>query len=218
MIRQSLASCFLLFQVATVFAQSSTAVEKPDLKIGDRWVYRSMDLWKNEETEKYEYKITGVNGDNIELSRTTLASKTESEVGRVSTRKADRSTWTLIDARIVEGEVIVLAFPLEIGKTWKYEYSGTTRSGNHAVRKLNAKVEALEVIQVPAGQFKTLKVVHSGTYTSQGARGTTSGSLFQTYWYSPDLKRVIKQEYRETTGNGRIWDQTRDELVEHELK
>jgi hypothetical protein len=199
-------------------AQSVPSVEKPDLKVGDRWAYRTIDLWANDETVQYELKVTGTNGDDIELDRTTTASKVAANIGSTSRRKADRSTWTLADSNVVDGKYVVLAFPLEVGKSWEYKYSFTWRSSGTNVRKMTAKVEGWEEVQVPAGKFKAMKVVHSGhnTWTRNDGK-SVSGTVSEIFWYAPEVRRVVKREYRDTDG-GKTQDQVRDELTAYEVK
>lgn len=208
----------MIVPVLMAFAQSVPPVEKPDLKVGDRWVFRSVDLWKNEETSKFEFKVTGTNGDNIELDQTTIASKTSASVGRVSKRKADLSSWTFVTS-LVSGKYLALAFPLEVGKTWEYEYSFKTRAGGTNARKMPAKVEAWEEVQVPAGKFKTLRVAHSGYYSYVRNDGKSwIGSVSEIFWYAPEVRRFVKSEYRDTNGYGTTEDQSRTELIEYEVK
>ncbi|MEF8755714.1 MAG: hypothetical protein V5B60_17605 [Accumulibacter sp.] len=124
--------CFMLAQISPVLAQSAP-VNKPDIKVGDRWMYRVVNMYNNEATSEFEQIITEVNGDEIKLDQKTFSSNAGDNVGSVARRKADRATWTFPDSRIFEGSFVFLAFPLEVGKTWKNEYqrrrndSGTTK-------------------------------------------------------------------------------------------
>lgn len=207
-----------LLPTVSVFAQPVPSVEKPDLKVGDRWVFRTVDLWKNEEAAKFEYKVTSTNGDNIELERTKIDAATGSLVGRPAKRKADRSTWTFVNSMMTEGKYVTFAFPLEVGKTWEFEYSTKTTSGDSVSQKRTAKVESWEDVVVPAGQFKALKVVHSGHYTRSTAMSSWSGVVSEVFWYAPNVKRFVKREYRDTIGSGQTWEHVSDELIEYEVK
>lgn len=207
-----------LLPTISVLAQPASPVEKPDLKIGDRWIFRTVDLWKSEETAKFEYKVTGANGDNIEFERTKIDAATGSPVGRPAKRKADRSTWTFVNPMMTEGKYVTFAFPLEVGKTWEFEYSTKAANGDSLSQKRTAKVESWEDVVVPAGQFKALKVVHSGQYTRRTPTGSSSGIVSEVLWYAPNVKRFVKREYRDTTGAGQTWDHVRDELIEYEVK
>jgi hypothetical protein len=216
------------------YYQRIAQVEGPDLKVGDRWVYVSNvsnnhSIESNRDmklTERFEYQVTGANGDDIELTKTTLDStvefngKSNQQHPRPSNGKADRSTWALQfpSAPVIAGTSVPFAFPLKIGKTW--EYSFTTQLGpNQLTRNLTAKVEGWEEIQVPAGKFKTLKIVRSGTLVVSTPDGKSHPiSLSQIAWYAPNVRRYVKFEehWEDESNGGRHWgDET---LAEYQLK
>ena len=56
----------LAFAIA-VFLRSCAAiadplpiVEKSELAVGDRWAFRAVDLWKNQEVSKFDERVTGL--------------------------------------------------------------------------------------------------------------------------------------------------------------
>ncbi len=204
--------CFMLAQISPALAQSSP-VNKPDIKVGDRWKYQVTNIYNNQVTSKFEQKITNVNGDEIKLDQTTFSSP-EDSAGRVASRDANRATWTFPDRRIFEGSYVFLDFPLEVGKTWKNEYQRNRNEGGGTTAFSSpVKVEGWEEVEVPAGKFKALKVVHSGFYNSKTNTGAWTGRSEETVWYSPDVKKFVKSVYLDPGG-----DQRRTELVEYEVK
>lgn len=206
--------CFMLAQISPALAQSAP-LNKPDIKVGDRWMYRVVNMYNNEVTSKFEQKITDVNGDEIKLDQKTFSSNAEDNVGRVAERKADRATWTFPDSRIFEGSFVFLAFPLEVGKTWKNEYQRRRNDSGTTAFSSPVKVEGWEEVEVPAGKFKALKVAHSGFYSTQTVSGAWKGSTAQTVWYSPEVKKFVKLEFDDSNKGG---DKTRTELIEYEVK
>lgn len=209
--RTTLSAVALAVMVSQALAQE--AVEKPELKIGDRWVVRATDLRKNEDIDRAEFKITGLAGDNIDVSRTVLSSRFAETVGRTMQRKADRATWTFANASILEGKYVAFAFPLKVGNKWDYEYRMRNREGGPTTYTMNANVEAAEEVVVPAGTFKALKVVHSGVWNS----GKWTGTLTETLWYSPQTRWWVKRELTTRTALG-VDEQTRSELMEVNLQ
>lgn len=200
-------------------AQNASPVERPDIKVGDRWVYRSTDLWTNEEIARVEFKVVAIRGDNMVLDRTTTASKVAADVGRSARKDADRSTWTLLDPNVNSGRRLTLAFPLEIGKTWEFEYSTKRPNGTIVIHKRSARVEAWEDVEVPAGKFRALRVVHSGRSELRAATGPfSSGNVSETLWYAPALRAIVKREFHDTVGHLRTRDQVRDELTAYDIK
>lgn len=215
--------CFFGLFVVVASAQEKGAcpapantdcVAKPKVTVGDRWVYRTINLYNNEETSQFEQRTTTVNGDELQLDQTIVSSKGNVNVGSTNTRNADRSTWTFRDSRIFDGMYVFLAFPLEVGKTWKNEYQ--RRRGDSGVTAFSSPVtvEGWEDVQVPAGKFRSLKIVHSGNYSTQNGSASWTGRSTETVWYAPEVKKFVKSEFIETPQGNRI----RTELVEYEVK
>lgn len=202
---------------SNAFAQSPAPVERPEFVVGDRWVFRQVDLYNNEELNKWEHKVSGLHDDNVLFAGVTLANKDAAKVGKSYKASASRSTLTFPDSLIVEGKELKFDFPLEVGKTWRYDYKIRRNDGKgFTTFSVNAEVDGWEEVQVPAGKFKALKVTHFIPYSTETTEGRRfSGQLLKTYWYSPEVKREVKYEFvdRGVAGN-----RTRTELVEYEVK
>jgi hypothetical protein len=203
-----------------VYAQDS--VDRPQLSVGDRWTFKAIDVQKGTETQTYEQRVTELTGDKMQLDQTVLSSTDTREVGLVTKREADAATWTFVDAAIIGGKVITLAFPLAVGKTWEFEFRYKRPLGEFAAKR-RAKVEGWEDVRVPAGTFRALKVVHEGFWNMTGGgpgqgnynRGTSG----ETLWYAPEAMRIVKRESfsRQAVG-GSISDHMREELVSFEVR
>ena len=201
---------------SNALAQSPAPVERPEFVIGDRWVFRQIDLYNNEEVSKWENKVTGQHDDSVRFAGVTLANKDAAKVGKSYKASASRSTLTFGNSQIVEGKEVRFDFPLEVSKTWKYDYKTRRNDGNgFTTFRVDAKVEGWENVEVPAGKFKALKVTHTSAYSSETGGQTYSGQVLKTYWYSPEVKQEVKYEYLERANGG---DRGRIELVEYEVK
>ena len=193
-------------------------VEKPSLNVGDRWTYKITDMQKGAESSTFEARVTAVAGDTVRLQRTTLTSPDPKAVDQTATDSVDIATWTPANPRIVDGKFVMIAFPIDAGKSWEYEYKIRAANGFETTHERKAKVEGWEEVRVPAGSFKALKIVHDGRWTRIEVDRKYSGVLTDTIWYSPEVKRFVKREYQDRTGGGRTWDHTMFELVSFELK
>jgi len=213
---QLLAVAIAIMASARVGAQGS--VEKPSLSAGDRWTYKVTDVQKGAETSTFEARVTVVAGDTVELQRTTLTAADSKGVGQAVTDKVDLATWTPANPRMVDGKFVTIAFPIEVGKTWEYEYKTRAPNGFETSHQRKAKVEGWEEVRVPAGNFKVLRIVHDGRWTRTETNRTYSGVVTDTLWYSPEVRRFVKREYQDRTSGGRTWDHSMFELVSFELK
>lgn len=96
-----------------------------------------------------------------------------------------------------------LEWPLVVGKEWEEKYfweNLNERATENRIRR--HKVEALESVTVPAGTFQAFRV------TSKDP----TGRLVQEYWYSPEVKWLVKERVSYSYGF-----QER-ELMEYKLK
>ena len=75
-------------------------------------------------------------------------------------------------------------WPLEPGRQWSYR--GTLQDPSGAVERTDTFIAlGSEVVEVPAGRFTTLKIVHE---SDRGDRNE--------YWYAPDVRSYIKWVWR----------------------
>lgn len=57
-------------------------------------------------------------------------------------------------------------------------------------------VVALERVTVSAGSFDAWKLT-SDEYFNRG--DGRSGKMLRTYWYAPEVKRIVREEYQDTS-------------------
>lgn len=90
------------------------------------------------------------------------------------------------------------AWPLEVGKKWSYEYVvdtiGANGQRNPVETKVSAEVVGWESITTPAGTFKTIKVVHVGTF-EYPATASGPSKMGWTFWYAPQVGSHVKSTY-----------------------
>jgi hypothetical protein len=138
-----------------------------------------------------------------------------------------------------------LSFPLDVGKTWRLEYT----EQNPSPQKLREtdvmpyKVVGWEDITVPAGKFHALKIEADGRWTAdvsprvinnsvvarQGAMAAqttenslvkgarVSGRFYKCFWYVPEVKRWVKSTEESYSSNGTLSQSASDELESFSL-
>lgn len=188
--------------------------QAPEFQAGQRWEFRRIDLWTNRVREHFSQELIGREGAYWHL-RWQIA-----ESDNVLRRGSLTSEWMAVDThgftdRRREGGHLPLSFPLGEGKRWNFRYAYHAPSGALVEVDQAASVQGWETVQVPAGRFDALKVVHLGYYRATLQPASWNGRIEETYWYVPDLKRIVKVEYRDTQADGATWDQWRDELVDY---
>ena len=103
-------------------------------------------------------------------------------------RRADMATMR----ETVEGRVVIVKWPLEVGKTWEQAIHEERPADNRADDRVDVvSVEAEETVTVPAGTFKTLRLVYRSKDTQQ---------IRYEEWYAPELKHPVMIRERLTSG------------------
>ena len=206
----------------------SETLDRPLVKVGDTWIYRST-------TER------GPSGWNqtheeINVTRVTPTAIFISTKDSGSTQPPKEMfvgpDWSRV--RDVDGKETVvnrpLAFPLSDGKSWDVVYAEQNPNKNHKSEKFDSHftVVGYETVEVPAGKFRALKIeseghwdaqiapgqnVVQGAQTGQGgvtmqtqvqniAERQVTGRLYKAFWYAPEVKRWVKsvEEYYSSGG------------------
>ncbi len=176
-------------------------VARPELQVGDRWVWSAHEVGKNasDDTTVIERVVTSVSGDRVELRQQSLHPVTRRPTGAAQTRVVKRSVWHLEPNTRSRGDIQALVFPLTTGKTWEYEYwLGGRERDLVTTYRYRARVDGIETVRTPAGRFETLRVTHEGRWSrpvmEQGRAVERAGDVRTTYWYAPAVGTWVRLE------------------------
>ena len=173
----------------TIAAANEAAA--PTVSVGDKWTF------KGRNNPIVEDVVSQVDATSITVQRTY-------DHDAITTHTlVFTPEWNEIVSRIGNGREfkdepagISFKFPLKVGDVWKSEFRrdfGATGSG---FQTRSAKVETLEDVSVPAGNFKAYRIQVSTEWRSERTDGMgkprAQGSYEQTYWYVPELNRIVK--------------------------
>jgi hypothetical protein len=171
-------------------------VAKPDVKVGDRWVYRRTDRRAKPPTFVYEARVTFVDSRAI---HTVLA--------RQGTAKESDATFTpewnsvvSVDEGVIELEQGLLQFPLSVGRGYRaaWEIRRPRVGAFHVRHERTVKVLGWENIEVPAGKFRALRVQADGFYRRLDRQ--IQDEARNTIWYAPQVRRWVKSSYQDVHG------------------
>lgn len=206
----------------------SETLDRPLVKVGDTWIYRST-------TERGP---SGWNQTHDEINVTRVTSSAIFIATKVSgSTQAPKEMFVGPDwsrVRDVNGKETVvnrpLAFPLSEGKSWDVVYAEQNPNKIHKSEKFDSRftVVGYETVEVPAGKFRALKIESDGHWEAQLAPGQTvvqgaqtgqggatmvtqvqsiterqaTGRLYKAFWYAPEVKRWVKsvEEYYSSDG------------------
>lgn len=215
---RALALAALLLAGLAARAADEPAIERPQLKAGDRWTYRYSRTGprvRNPGTRVYELVVTFVGPKAIESVQTLRSGK---EIDTTWTPE-----WNLVND-IRSGSFVpdsgTFRFPLRPGASYRssYEVLRPKADVTDAKQTLEVKVVGWEEVTVPAGTFRALRLEATGSSERLDRQTRRSGSLHYVYWYVPEVKRWAKMTMQGFDGRGFPGAQESEELLSYKLQ
>lgn len=165
---------------------ASAMVEPPVWRRGDEWAYR--------------YESPTGNGTYIRsVDREEEIDGVPHYVLKTGPREIFyRKSDFALTRETLDGVLVVrftpsrlsLPWPLEVGKAWEQTFQDE-RPANTAERIDMVSVEGTETITVPAGTFRTFKIVR---------RHKKTGAIQYEVWYSLELKQAVRMQENLASG------------------
>lgn len=174
-----------------VILPATIPAEKCDLpawEIGDYWKYRFGESGWN------SWKVVEVTETNYILE---IASDKDYKW------VFDKKTFGLKEFIDSQGKTVVpmkdfdlfLDFPVYVGKKWDRMVRGTTTRSTDWNYLISYSVLSNEDVTVPAGTFRAFKIKEEQKDLLSG------GSVIIHYWFSPEVKNIIKFKFVTSYGN-----------------
>lgn len=223
-----------------LLVMASESADQPAVKPGDKWIYReTLEKHPNTWSQK-QHEMTVVRANEMGVLLATKESGS-TLAPREKLVPVDWSYVRNVNGedKIVKKP---LKFPLSPGKSWKLEYVNDLPGKLHKniQHTISYKASGWEEVEIPAGRFKAIRIEAQGTWKGEVASGiktsstrrvstqsgsatltqnenvtpqTLAGKLFNTYWYAPSVKRVIKSIEESYTPDGTRFSRLTSELV-----
>ena len=197
-----------------VTASSTTAtvqspILRPEVKVGETWVYNHYDEWTKSLKSILVFEVTGAErGFDVQVS--------DKKSGR-SFQKTYTEDWNEVRDGPAQYSPFFpkFFFPIEVGKSVKRDSVMENKAaGSRYTFSTTSTWTGAEQITVPAGTFDTYKIEILTKYHATTKDGSGSGTMKQVIWYSPKVKQGVKSEYETTSWAGKLHDRNRTELVE----
>lgn len=188
-----LLSFLVLFIPAMVCAQNR--VNAPIWNVGDRWNLTGDVIISvaNADENSYAVKYATAGGESILIYE-------KSSFSRLYVMDKDkRLKYEGRNKRLFN-------FPLEIGKSWTDKF--TIKSGTFGTQEFTVTETftplGWEDIQIQAGKFRAVKIEYKSEMPGQAAGRPKEGKVW--YWYSPEVKYMLKCQYDRTEYWDAIYD------------
>ena len=186
--KDGFAGALILLCVQMAFGQDK--IEAPIWNVGDKWAFSQGVKVEVIETDDNGY-VVGFPDQTILFDKSTLNKVFTFEGKKREKYRGNQKRF--------------LNFPLTIGKSWKDTYSEVLKwedtytsrtissSGGEETQIFeNYKVLGWEEVEVRAGKFKAVKMEYKKGWMTP-TTGMVEGKAW--YWYSPEVKYVIKYQY-----------------------
>jgi len=175
--------CLILYFGTMAYAQDK--IEAPVWNVGDKWIFTSGDtmMVMNADENSYTVKFLTSRGEEY------ISIRDKSSLNILYSMEGDkRIEYKGRTKRL-------LNFPLDIGKSWKDKFvSRARRSGLGDTENMYFEtftVLGSEDIVVKAEKFRAIKL----EYKQEGMGGGRTWQGKAWYWYSPDVKYLVKCQY-----------------------
>lgn len=169
----------------TVAAQDAAKAERPELGVGDSWVFERTERGSGAKSEVTR-KILAIGADDLTIASNESGTATEQKWTR------DLNYMSGDGKRIWRPHNQTNAFPMSVGRQWKVDAKGVNAGGRDNALEGTCKVSAHEKVSVKAGTFDAFKVECDFEFYTYGASIRGNGRL--VYWYAPAAKFTVRTE------------------------
>jgi len=159
-------------------AASMAKAERPDVKVGDRWVSIC-----SQYSKKFDVLtvVTSVDPSGIHGTQNGIPLVLTPDLNEIEGMRWSHSP-----------DMGQFSFPLAVGKKW----SGSARwlerpTSIKGTDNFNGTVTSYEKVRVKAGEFDAFRIKWKGSWS---ANNDGAGVSETTYWYAPAARGVVKSE------------------------
>lgn len=173
----------LAVMLAATVVTAQDIAPQARVSAGDTWTYQRTNRLNNQVTT-WTLRVEEVTDDRI-LARSGSAT--------------ERFTldWNFIDSSTGESwapHTGLFVFPMQPGQSRELRQQRTNAQRQGQTRQGKVIVHGWETVKVPAGEFRALRLVFEGRYEN-AASAAQSGHFKQTFWWAPDARRWVRQDF-----------------------
>ena len=175
---------------------SGPAVNAPEYRVGDRWVYRGQDGFLTPVHWEETWEVTAMGAQGIDVRVTQRGPSTDGVRMERWTAPGRVAIGALYEneTRRFKGDLDRYAFPLESGKTWNQwldNYNESARKEGTINRWVT--VRGWKAIATPAGTFDAIGLrVYMHLDDEEFWRERTDCSYL--VWYAPAVRASVREE------------------------
>ena len=161
--------------------------DAPSYKVGDTWTF----IWGRTDSRPGTPLVMTVVA--VTETQTTMSSSWNGAPPKENHYDSEGNLTRDGNGTTYEPSNGTLSFPMTVGKSWDFHHVRRFTLGTIDVSG-HDEIVAFERVQVPAGSFDAYKIVSQGVNTKRLDR-LYDAPFTETYWYAPNVKKVIKSDY-----------------------
>lgn len=179
-------------------AQSAVVAPSPQYRVGDKWVYRVDQVFRNAPDYDETHEVTGIDAGGITV-------RIVAQVGNISVDRIEKwpaaglvAQGTLLDieTRRFAEPLVRWRFPLASGASWNQWVDQVNETGGTRGR-INRYVRATgsDRVTTPAGTFDAVRLTVLMRLDDEDAfRHATA--VNHIVWYAPAVRATVREERR----------------------
>jgi len=186
------------FAVARATWAAEGAVEAPELRLGDKWVYHNVDGYRQKIAWDEAHEITSIGPDGITVTITIHGPN-----GSVTRTELWSSAGIVRSGAIYESEtdrfdpaLIRYQFPISTGATWSQRVRDLNKAkGPYGPITFKGSVRGHERVTTPAGSFDAVKIRYVIQLDDESLAHYPTQCDY-VVWYAPEVGAAVREERR----------------------
>jgi hypothetical protein len=188
-------------QCASLRGAAGPAAQAPQPRVGDRWVYRATDGYRNEIAWQETYEVTSVAPDAINVKVNVKGAGVDHTRTEIWSGPGVMTQGAILEAetRRFEPGWIRYRYPMATGDSWSQSIRNPeTQPGPYGPMQSKVTVGGYEKVTTPAGTYNAIKLRYFLRMDDETFWHLPTEADYYV-WYAPELGVLVREEKRSRT-------------------
>jgi len=188
-------------QCANLRGAAGPAAQAPQPHVGDRWVYRATDGFRNQVAWEETYEVTSVAPDAINVKVSVKGAGVDHTRTEIWSAPGVMTQGAILEAetRRFEPAWIRYKYPMATGDSWSQSIRNPdTQPGPYGPMQSKVTVGGYEKVSTPAGTYNAIKLRYFLRLDDETFWHMPTEADYYV-WYAPELGVLVREEKRSRT-------------------
>jgi len=188
-------------QCANLRGAAGPAAQAPQPHVGDRWVYRATDGFRNQVAWEETYEVTSVAPDAINVKVSVKGAGVDHTRTEIWSAPGVMTQGAILEAetRRFEPAWIRYKYPMATGDSWSQSIRNPdTQPGPYGPMQSKVTVGGYEKVNTPAGTYNAIKLRYFLRLDDETFWHMPTEADYYV-WYAPELGVLVREEKRSRT-------------------